>query len=298
MSDPGTIDRWLNVIKDVLVPAGALTALLFYFGYASTRAEYQYFGVDIGAVGLGTNDFLVRSPHPLLVPVLLIAVLAGLGVWLHLALRRLLEKPDDPRATRLLVIRRLSAAVAWIGAGLGLCGIVLMLIYPLLSDWPVYDLVTPLCLMTGIVMFAYGQHLRTQTAQAIEGPPTDDRAKRLLGVLAAAAVVGCVFWVTATLADWSGRGLGITLSEHFSDLPSVILDTEEPLQWHSAGIEESALPAVSGQTYRYRYRHLRLLIEGGGRMFLVPDQWRPSDTTFLVPLDDTVRVQFQFQNPS
>src|SRR5664279_6380634 len=101
MSDPGTIDRWLNVIKDVLVPAGALTALLFYFGYASTRAEYQYFGVDIGAVGLVLMISWCAVPTRCSFRCCS-SLLAGLGVWLHLALRRLLEKPDDPRATRLL----------------------------------------------------------------------------------------------------------------------------------------------------------------------------------------------------
>jgi hypothetical protein len=39
---------------------GAVTALLFYFGYVSTRAKYEYFGVDVDVVGLGTRDFLMR----------------------------------------------------------------------------------------------------------------------------------------------------------------------------------------------------------------------------------------------
>jgi hypothetical protein len=62
------------------------------------------------------------------------------------------------------------------------------------------------------------------------------------------------------------------------------------------GIEETALPASDGQTFHYRYRGLRLLIEGQNRMFLVPDVWSASDSTLIVPLDGSVRVQFQFQN--
>jgi hypothetical protein len=55
------------------------------------------------------------------------------------------------------------------------------------------------------------------------------------------------------------------------------------------------LPSA-GQTFHYRYRGLRLLIEGQDRMFLVPDKWSASDSTLVVPLDSSVRVQFQFQN--
>jgi hypothetical protein len=37
------------------------------------------------------------------------------------------------------------------------------------------------------------------------------------------------------------------------------------------GVEETALvPATPGQTYDFRYRHLRLLIEGKDRMFPRP----------------------------
>jgi len=31
-------------------------------------------------------------------------------------------------------------------------------------------------------------------------------------------------------------------------------------------------------------------------MFLVPDKWSPSDSTLLVRLDPSVRMQFQFTN--
>ena len=57
-----------------------------------------------------------------------------------------------------------------------------------------------------------------------------------------------------------------------------------------------ALPPSTEQTFHYRYRHLRLLIQGDDRMFLVPDQRSASDSTLLVRLDNSVRMQFQFTN--
>jgi hypothetical protein len=76
----------------------------------------------------------------------------------------------------------------------------------------------------------------------------------------------------------------------------VILDTKERLHLHSPGVEESALPPAAGQTFNYRYRGMRLLIVGENRLFLVPQQWDASDTALIVPLDESIRVQFQFQN--
>jgi hypothetical protein len=43
-------------------------ALPFYFGYVSARAQYAYFGVDVDVLGLGTRDYVMRSPQGLLVP--------------------------------------------------------------------------------------------------------------------------------------------------------------------------------------------------------------------------------------
>lgn len=109
-------------------------------------------------------------------------------------------------------------------------------------------------------------------------------------------IAASIFWATATIAQWSGRGLAQYDALHFGSLPSVILDTKERLFLRDPGIEETVLPASEGQMFHYRYRGLRPLIEGQNRMFLVPDVWSASDSTLIVPLDGSVRVQFQFQN--
>jgi hypothetical protein len=109
-------------------------------------------------------------------------------------------------------------------------------------------------------------------------------------------VVATLFWSTATIAQWSGRGLARHDARHLDRLSSVILDTKERLFITDPFIKETALPASEGQTFHYRYRHLRLLIEGKDRMFLIPDTWSASDSTLVVPLDGSVRVRFQFTN--
>jgi hypothetical protein len=61
-------------------------------------------------------------------------------------------------------------------------------------------------------------------------------------------------------------------------------------------VQESTLPSSAGQTFRYRYRGLNLLIQGKDRLFLVPGVWSPSNFTLVVPMDGSVRLQFQFEN--
>jgi len=124
----------------------------------------------------------------------------------------------------------------------------------------------------------------------------DTVTRPAVSVFILVAVAASIFWATATVAQWSGTGLAQSQAERLNDLPSVILDTKERLYLTSPGLSEVALPPAPGQTFRYRYRHLRLLIQGNDRMFLVPDRWSPSNSTLLVRLDPSVRMQFQFIN--
>jgi hypothetical protein len=123
-------------------------------------------------------------------------------------------------------------------------------------------------------------------------------ARDLATVLVWVAVAAALFWATATIAGWSGRGLAKEQARELDRLPSVILDTREPL-FLAPGmdvVETRLEPAADGQVYRYRYWHLRLLVEGKDVMFLVPNTWRAGNTTLLVPVDGSVRVRFQFRN--
>ena len=83
-------------------------------------------------------------------------------------------------------------------------------------------------------------------------------------------VAAAVFWTNATLAQWSGTGLGQEQASRLDELPRVVLDTRERLYLRNADVSEAVLQTEEGQTFRYRYRGLRLLVQNGDRMFLVP----------------------------
>lgn len=300
------VSRLAGALASVVAPASMLSALLFYFGYVSSRAQYEYFGIDVDTIGLGTQDYIMRSPQPLLVP-LLVLTLAGAGLLvLHTEVRRRTRRAAGGRSR---TIRLATRTVVIIGLAILGAGMALVFAYPAVQDWPAYGIATPLLITTGGALVSYAwrfaEYLSTLhppargTGSRKAAPATaDDPAllRRTARVLIYALVAVNIFWATATVAQWSGRGLARDVALHLDRLPRVILDTREQMFLRSPGIEETILPASDGQTFHYRYRGLRLLIVGRDRMFLVPEKWSASNSTLVVPINDSVRIQFQFQN--
>jgi hypothetical protein len=308
----GQVERWLSVATTIIAPATVLSALLFYFGYVSSRAQYDYFGVDVDTIGLSTQDYVMRSPQPLLVPLLVLTVLAVLALLVHAAIGRRIAgaDPDAGGPPQIARYRRLAQRTVLVGLAVLGAGMLLLFCYPYLREWALFALVTPVLIASGAALVGYGARIQAKLQPPRPAPNPDEDAsngrahadtsllalRRYAGGALVVVIVANIFWATATIAQWSGRGLAHYNASHLDRLPSTILDTRERLFLRSPGIEETALPVSPGQTFRYRYRHLRLLIEGKDRMFLVPDRWSASDSTLIVALDATVRVQFQFQN--
>ena len=69
----------MSFAAGIVAPITVVGALLFYFGYVSARAQYEYFGIDVDTIGLSTQDYVMRSPQPLLVPLLVLTLLAVAG---------------------------------------------------------------------------------------------------------------------------------------------------------------------------------------------------------------------------
>ena len=268
------VERWVSFAAKLVTPITLVSALLFYFGYVSARSQYEYFGIDVDTIGLSTQDYVMRSPQPLLVPLLVLTLFAVAGLLLHNAVQP--TETGVRRAIRVAIVVLL----------LGVAG---LLAYPLIGQLPYYALIVPVVIGLAAAALAYLTYLR----RTID----PDRASQpVLIALLAVVTVTCAFWATATTAQYSGRGLAKADAENLDKFPVVILDTKEKLALRSPGLEETALRAGAGQTFNYRYRGLRLLVVGENRLFLVPQQWNASNTTVVVPLDSSIRVQFQFQN--
>lgn len=275
MADERTqAERWISFAAGIVTPVTLLSALLFYFGYVSARSQYEYFGIDVDTIGLSTRDYVMRSPQPLLVPLLVITLLAVAALLLHNAIH------PTPNAVRC------SARIAVLVLVVGVAG---LLAYPLIGKLAYYALIVPTVIGVSAAVLAYLTYLRRKADPTL-GP------QRILIALLAVATVTCAFWATATTAQYSGRGLARSDARHLNRFPVVILDTKEKLALRSPGLEETSLRSGAGQTFNYRYRGLRLLVVGQNRLFLVPQNWSAANTTVIIPLDDSIRVQFQFQN--
>jgi hypothetical protein len=314
-------EQWISIGATIAAPVTVLGALLFYFGYVSSASEYAYFGINVDTIGLSTQDYVMRSPQTLLVPLLVLTLVSAGFLTLNSAVRRRItsavtraadraEPGIDPEY-RVRRIRRRAQRWRIPGLIVLMAGVVLLFAYSYVRDWAWYALVTPLLIAMGAGIIAYASRVlhfvhrlharqRRTTVEAAGTVRADADgmvlARRTAGVLLCVVIAASTFWVTATIAQWSGRGLAEYVAVHFDTLPSVVLDSKERLFLQGdQGIQETQLPPSEGQTFHYRYRGLRLLIEGRDRMFLVPDDWSVSDSTLVVPLDGSVRVQFEFQ---
>jgi hypothetical protein len=275
----------------------------------------------------------MRSPQPLLVPLLVLALLGAALLLLHVTARRRIQaavasevdregSETNPSIGQIERIRRIAKRATGAGIALLGAGVFLLFTYTYVREWLLYNLITPLLIATGSALLGYTSRIlnilnRTMRRTAAgssdpdEDPGTDPGTdpgsarretdvnavlRRTAGALICVVIAASTFWATATIAQWSGRGVARYDAGRLNRLPNLILDTKERLFLRSPGIEETILPTSAGQTFHYRYRGLRLLIEGHDRMFLVPEEWSASNSTLIMPLDSSVRIQFQFQN--
>src|SRR4051812_40160821 len=169
-ADGGRVERLISWAASVVAPLSVLTAVLFYFGYASSRAQFEYFGIDVDTIGLSTQDYVMRSPQALLSPLLAFLLVAVAVAGLNEVIRRRVgaaiagEQDADPAVAarsrlRLQRDRRLARAVVVAGYVVLLAGVVLLLAYGVLQDRAYYPLVTPATLALGAALVLYGRRI-------------------------------------------------------------------------------------------------------------------------------------------
>jgi hypothetical protein len=115
--------------------------------------------------------------------------------------------------------------------------------------------------------------------------------------MAAVAVAGLValsgFWGMSIYADALGRGRAMALGAAVrEELPAVRVYSERSLGLADAVAHVDRLTGPD-ERYPHRYSGLRLLVQSGGKYFLVPDGWtRESGTLIVLPDTPDIRVEF------
>jgi hypothetical protein len=282
----GALERGVKLATGVIAPTTAVTALLLYYGYVSTTAEYRYFGLTLGTLGLSTQDLLLRSVAALYVPAGALLLLSLAGVRLYSSVAPLMRSGEHAQT-----VRTVSLALLVLGAAAMTRGVVGVVFPEVSRAEPVAF--SALSFAFGIVAAECGRRLQRATRATWTSTATSSWSELTTLWLVAGLVLLSLFWATNSFAGAYGRGRAVDAASRLNELPGVILDTTDRLLVSYSGIEEAALPPEAGDQYRYRYRGFRLLTESNGRMFLLPEQWRRGDgATLVLPHDGSIRVQF------
>ncbi|MFI6043506.1 hypothetical protein ACIA8C_17875 [Nocardia sp. NPDC051321] len=281
----------LSFLAPIASQAAAVTAVLYYFGWAYSRAFFGYFGLDVNMLSYSTQDYLLRSLngafYPATVTLFVIVVLISvqqLPEWHAIRSRR-------PRRT----LRRWVVLIGTVGAALLAVALLSML---LSFDFGGARITLPLLLIAGAILVAYAGLLRRKY-------PVLLRARRrvtgnafqiqLTGLIALIALG--YLWAVGAAADHQGHGDAQRAeAAHFVDRSSVLIFSTERLAIEGAGATVGEITAP-GEKYRYVYSGLWLLAATPDRYFLIPQRWSVAqDRVFIVRDSDTMRIDIA-RNP-
>ena len=291
----GVVGR-LRELAGIVAPTTVVAALLFYFGYVATRSRFEYFGVYLDITDLSNQSLLLYGLEVVYVPAALAFLAVLLIVGLHSTVSWLTSDAARDPASLLVAL------------GTGLAGLLLVgralvgMFVPSVEEREPVPGTTALALAAGPALLAYAVWIASRVAarRAVGGPLgfaawlAGDSAARLrrsaLACVLALAVAG-LFWAANEFAWAYGAGRAYDDALHMRDRPAVVLETKDPLTGPLPGVRETDLAGGQDAAFRYRYEGLRLLVAGGGRLFLVPERWVAASRTTVVRYDDGVRIQ-------
>jgi hypothetical protein len=285
----------LETLGLVVAPATVLTAVMFYFGWARTRALALEFGIHPNVLGYATQDYLIDSVDALFVPLagLLLALLVLLQVHWRIDARMLAPGHDRAR-------RRLTT-------GLFIAGVTLLAVAAaaataggdiLLWGWRVRYArwLAPLGIVLGLVSLEYAAHLRRAGGpggDSAAGATTSPRAALTTRAVSGGLIVLALFWGITAYAQDVGRLRAERLAQGvgWQELPAVVVFSPRDLQIQAPGITAARCQSVDAE-HLYRYSGLRLFAYSNDKYFLLPASWpEKRGQAILLPDDPGLRLE-------
>ncbi len=277
------LTRWLGVISVFVAPTTIITALCFYFGYVSTRAELAHFGIDSDALGYSSSDYVLKSVSVLYPPLVALLSLWAAGLWAGVYARRLLRQGRHTQA----LLRGAWGLIA-VGALVLLRGL-LGVVWPDVADPAGGAALTPIALAVGIGAIALGVWISRGLRG--DGPRrTTTNAERATWGIGVAIVLLAMFWMANIFATADGvdRADG-TAAKLWTKETTLTLYTDYPLDAPKELIAEEPLEGSAGPIYKYQC--FRSLAVKGDRWVLVPARWTPEfGYAVIVDLGTTARL--------
>jgi hypothetical protein len=276
--------RGVKLIGSILAPTTFLTALLFYFGHQHAYWYFYYFGVNSTTMGLTTQDYVLRSVDPLFKPVTTAAGLCLLGLWGYRFLRARLSDAAWRRFLRVLVpgctiMGLLLIAVALFG-----------ILQPLALRR--YLGVPGLALSVGVLLLVAASRMQPGATSLV----ASKREPRMLAAAEWGAIfilVGIgLFWAATDYSKAVGTGRSYLEEQELNRRPDVAVLSAKPLSLTAPGVQETACQALDA-AYAFRYDGLKLVLESGSQYFFLPADWRRGEgVAFLIPRNDSLRLEF------
>jgi hypothetical protein len=287
----------LQVLSLVVAPTTFVTALLYYFGWVSTGAEFGNFALAQSLLGLSTTDYVLRSVNPMFWPLSLLVLTVIFGFLLHLALMRVLPRSMAP-------VQR------WVPIAIGLVGLVALwqgvaVPFEIPRQVADYGFTRPqIFLAAGIALISYAGYLwdrlRVPAGQRRPWVETSPWAARGLVVFPILLILLFIFWAVSDYAAAYGLTHAKEVEGKLDERSSVTVYSAKRLYIDDSGdgsldsgVREDPMPESDG-AYRYRYQGLRLLARSNDRYFLLPKNWSSAHPVTIVLLDtDTIRVELR-----
>lgn len=288
LGDPAAAGlRRLRLAVTVLGPLTIVTALLYYYGYVTTYAEYAYFGVNVELLSYSSADYVLRSPASLFAPLLVLLVLVGLGYWAHVSISGWDLQTTHPRRAKVVFW------VAIVGGAALLFRAVLGIVDGNLSARELIG-TTPTALGLGTLLALYSFRFRP-ARQPTSGPgPTSISLSTVTWVIGWCFVIASLFWLVNSFASAYGRGLGQDVQKGLTNQPEVILHTQSRLIVEAEGLAPRGIlceSSIDSKEYPYRYVNLRLLATSGDSYFLVPVTWTENRGIVIIVKRSDVSLQ-------
>lgn len=261
-----------RLLADLSVVIGAVTALLYYFGWVKAQYEARRLGFDVTALDLSTPDCLMKSLNVLFLPVLGLLLVALAVQRVH----RRLAAPFIAGGRRTAVLRTARL--------LGLAWLPLAAVAVLLHYTPLKGYAMPLCLVTALLLARYGRMI-SKARTGVDPWPAATR------ILVAALLALGTFWATERVARTVGRALGAEIAARPSRLAGVVLYSAKDLRLDAPGVVSTPLPSPR-TAYGFRYSGLFLLERSGNRYFLITDH--PGR---VIIVNESADVRMEFVKP-
>lgn len=281
-SGPSGLRRYLTAFTAVVTPATLVTSVLLYAGWVRTRVYYSYFGISADLLGLGPQDYILRSADVGAGAIALLALAGGVLLVLDrvtVAVLRVLDRSGGGRWFRFLL--------ALLGTGLALGGLLDVLGQTVIALTP--SLVSAGLIAAGVaLLLRFG--LGTPGRGALLGPST---APFGLVVL---ALVG--LWAVHSYARWIGTNAALGVDVDSSRFAVVTVFTDDPLDLPGRLVVRQTVTGGSPEHPAvHRYIGARLLAYGNDRWFLLTNPAHDGYRSSVVVLRDTDDIRVEVATP-